>query len=117
MPSDETPAHSLYRDGKAVVIRNHVIHLPGGAPAFAVDAPRTINLQYNATPFRHLAKGWRLTQVSACNGFSAKDWKFDEDEDKDFFTILSMPSKDPEKWPYYLEKYRKIAESKARPAG
>ncbi len=117
VPDDKTPAHSLFRDGKAVVIRNHIVNLPAGAPAFKLDAPRTINLQYNATPFRHLAKGWRLTQVSACNGFSSKDWKFDEDDKKDYFTILSMPSKDPAKWPYYLEKYKKIADSKARPGG
>ncbi len=111
--NDATPAHSLFRDGNAVVMRNHIVNLPPGAPPFTLDAPRTIHLQYNATPFRHLAPGWRLTQVSACNGFSAKDWKFDEDEGKDFFTILSMPSKDPAKWPYYLETYKQIAQKKA----
>ncbi len=114
LPNDATPAHSLFRDGKAVVMRNHIINLPAGAPAFTLDAARTIHLQYNATPFRHLAKGWRLTQVSACNGFSGKDWKFDEDDNKDYFTILSMPSKDPAKWPYYLAKYKEIAERKAK---
>ncbi len=113
VPNDATPAHSLYREGKSVLMRNHIVNLPEGAPPFMLEAPRTIHLQYNATPFRHLAPGWRLTQVSACNGFSAKDWKFDEDEGKDYFTILSMPSKDPAKWPYYLDKYKRIAEAKA----
>lgn len=114
LPNDATPAHSLFRDGDAVVIRNHIIHLPEGTPAFTLDGPRTVNLQYNATPFRHLAPGFRLTQVAACNGFSAKDWKFDEDEGKAYFTILSMPSKDSAKWPYYLAKYKEIADRKAQ---
>jgi hypothetical protein len=117
VPNDATPAHSLFRAGKAVVMRNHIINLPKGAPAFVLEAPRTINLQYNATPFRHLAKGWRLTQVSACNGFSRGDYKFDEEEKKDFFTILSMPSKDPARWPYYLEKYKKSADFIADKSG
>ncbi len=117
VPNDATPAHSLFRDGKAVVMRNHLINLPKDAPAFRLETPRTVNLQYNATPFRHLAKGWRLTQVAACNGFSRPDYKFDEDMKKEFFTILSMPSKDPAKWPYYLEKYKRAADGVAAKTG
>lgn len=111
VPNDATPAHSLFRDGKAVVIRNHLINLPKGAKAFVLDAPRTVNLQYNATPFRHFAKGWRITQVSAANGFSDVDYKANEKENnKQYFSLLSMPSRDTSEWPYYLSKYKAAAE-------
>lgn len=111
VPNDATPAHSLFRDGKAVVIRNHLINLPKGEKAFVLAAPRTVNLQYNATPFRHFAKGWRLTQVSAANGFSDVDYKANEKENnKQYFSLLSMPSRDTKEWPYYLAKYKAAAE-------
>ncbi len=111
VPNDATPAHSLFRDGKSVIIRNHLINLSKGEKAFVLDAPRTVNLQYNATPFRHFAKGWRLTQVSAANGFSAPDWKCNEKEKKEYFSVLSMPSRDTAEWPYYLAKYKERADA------
>lgn len=111
VPNDATPAHSLFRDGKSVVIRNHLINLPKGEKGFLLDAPRTVNLQYNATPFRHFAKGWRITQVSAANGFSSPDYKANEKENnKQYFSVLSMPSRDTQDWPYYLAKYKAAAE-------
>lgn len=113
LPNDKTPAHSLFRDGKSVVMRNHLIHLPKGDKAFVLDAPRTVNLQYNATPFRHFAKGWRLTQISAANAFSAPDYKANEKEKKEYFSVLSMPSSDTSEWGYYLAKYKVAADLKA----
>ena len=118
VPNDATPAHSLFRDGKSVVIRNHLINLPKGEKAFPLAAPRTVNLQYNATPFRHFAKGWRLTQVSAANGFSDVDYKANEKENnKQYFSLLSMPSRDSKEWPYYLAKYKAAAEKIAAEKG
>jgi len=121
VPTEKTPAHSLYRDGKAVIIRNHIIQRPKGEGPFVLKAPRTINLQYNATPFRHLARGFRLTQVSACNGFSRKGsgwdnpgFKWDVDKKATRFTTLSMPSADKAKWPRYLAYYKKAATNMAR---
>ncbi len=118
VPNDATPAHSLFRDGKAVIIRNHLINLPKGQSAFVLDAPRTVHLQYNATPFRHFAKGWRLTQVSAANGFSAPNWKANEKENnKEYFSVLSMPSADTNDWAYYLAKYKAVADGIASKEG
>lgn len=120
VPTETTPAHSLFREGDAVVIRNHIIRRPDGAGPFTLDAPRTINLQYNATPFRHLASGFRLTQVSACNGFFVEGkngsvgYKWDVDEQEKYFTVLSMPSKDTSKWPWYLEQYKAVADRQLR---
>ncbi len=118
VPNDQTPAHSLFRDGQSVVIRNHIIRLPPGAAPFVLDAPRTIRLQYNATPFRHLAPGWRLTQVSAANGFSSPTWKANEKENnKEYFSILSMPSRNTNEWAYYLAKYQATANTIAAKDG
>ena len=114
VPNDKTPAHSLFRDGKAVVIRNHIIRLPKGEKPFPLDAPRTAHLQYNASPFRHLAKGWRLTQVSAANGFAAPDYKTNEKTKQEYFSIISMPSTDTNEWAEYYAKYKTKAEARAK---
>ena len=117
VPNDRTPAHSLLRDGTTLVLRNHLINLPRGEKPFVLDAPRTVHLQYNATPFRHFAKGWRLTQVSAANGFAAPDYKTNEKTKKEYFSILSMPSTDVTEWPEYYAKYKAKAEAKAKGGG
>ncbi len=117
VPNDNTPAHSLFREKGVVVLRNHLINLPKGSAAFVLESPRTVNLQYNATPFRNFAKGWRLTQVSAANGFSAPNWKANEKEKKEYFSILSMPSRDTNEWPYYLAKYKATADGIAQKEG
>ena len=113
VPDDRTPAHSLRRDGKSLVIRNHLINLPKAAAPFMLEAPRTVQLQYNATPFRHFAKGWRLTQVSAANGFAGPDYKTNEKTKQEYFSILSMPSTDVKEWPDYYAKYKARATAAA----
>ena len=117
LPNDQTAAHSLFRDGKTVLMRNHLIHLAKGQESFVLDAPRTVNLQYNATPFRHFAKRWRTTQLSAAGSFSSLDYKANEKEKKQYFSVLSMPSKDVSEWPYYLAKYKAKADEIADTMG
>lgn len=112
LPDDAHPAHSLVRHGTEVVLVNHLISQP-----FRLEKPRVVEFMYNASPFRHLAPGWRLNQVSAANGFSAPDYKSNEKTRQDYFSILSMPSTDPAEWPYYYAKYKARAEEKARRDG
>jgi hypothetical protein len=108
-PRDDAPAHSLVRTGTEVAIYNHLI-----SGTLRLDAPRTVQLQYNASPFRHFAPGWRLTQVSAANGFSRPDYKTNEKTKQDYFSILSMPSTDVKEWPEYYAKYKERAASAAK---
>lgn len=117
VPNDETPAHSLVRDGNTLIMINHLIGLPSGQGSFLLKTPRSVNLQYNATPFRHLAEGWRHTQVSACTAFSSPEFKANEKSKKEYFSILSMPSTDVNEWPYYLEKYKAKSDEIAQQRG
>lgn len=114
VPSDDLPAHELDRSGGTLTLRNNIIAPePGGAP-FLLEAPRTVNLQYNATPFRHFAHGWRLTQVTAAGAFGDNTFKYNEKEKRRYFSVLSMPSKDVSEWPYYYAKYKKTADEQAK---
>ena len=112
--NDATPALSLVRGRREVAIWNNLINLPAGDKPFLLDAPRTVQLQYNASPFRNFAHGWRLTQVSAANGFSSPEYKSNEKTKQDYFSILSMPSTDANDWPYYYAKYKNRAQESAR---
>ncbi len=114
VPNDKIPAHALVRKGNEVAICNNIIGQTKGEAAFKLSSARTIQLQYNATPFRHLAKGWRLNQVSAANGFSASYYKTNEKTKEDYFSILCMPSSDTNDWPYYYDKYKKSAEENSK---
>jgi hypothetical protein len=115
VPNDATPAHSLVRTGAEVAIWNSLIHLAPGEKAYLLEAQRTVQLQYNATPFRHFAPGWRLTQVSAANGFSRPDYKTNEKTKQEYFSILSMPSTDVKEWPDYYARYQAKAAAAAKP--
>ncbi len=110
VPNNKAPAHSLVRKDGEIAIVNHIINIPKGEKPFVLDAPRTIQLQYNATPFRNFASGWRLTQVSAANGFAWPDYKTNKKTKQEYFSILSMPSTDVNEWPEYYAKYKAGAE-------
>ena len=56
-PDDRTPAHSLVREGQAVVIRNNLIGLPPGAKPFVLDAPRTVQLAVQRHSFPQFRPG------------------------------------------------------------
>ncbi len=109
VPNDKTPAHSLIRKDKEVAIHNNLINLPKGNKPFTLDAPRVVQLQYNATPFRDFAKGWRLSQVSAANGFASPEYKTNKKTKQEYFSILSMPSTDVKEWPEYYAAYKEKA--------
>ena len=100
-PDDKVPAHSLVREGSAVIIRNSIVGSYPGKKPLRLAEPRTLRFSYNATPFRHLIPGWRLNQVSAANGFSGGKYKVNWDTGQDYFSILSPPFPDTKRWPEY----------------
>ena len=55
LPDNETPAHEVFRDGAAVVLRNNLV----GKPA-ELDGPRQVSFTWMASPFKPLPKGWRM---------------------------------------------------------
>jgi hypothetical protein len=57
--------------------------------------PRTVRFGYNASPFRHLAPGFRVNQYSAAGSFSGGKYKVNWDNNQEFFTVLSPPFSDP----------------------
>jgi len=114
VPDNDVPAHSLLRQGRSVVLRNHIIGTPAGRQPFVLNQPRTIRFTYNATPYRNLIRGWRLNQVSAANGFSGGKYKVNWDTGQDFFSILSPPFPDVRRWPEYYAFCRQEAERISR---
>ena len=54
IPHDDVPAHEVYREGDAVVLRSNIV----GKPA-EITASRTLRFTWTATPFKRLPKGWR----------------------------------------------------------
>ncbi len=110
VPSNMAPAHSLFREKRSLAIRNHIINTQSGEQPFVLVAPRTVQLQYNASPFKPLAKGWRLNQVSACNGFSGGKWKVNWDTGRDYFSILSPPFEDHKRWPEYYKYCKEVSD-------
>jgi len=109
VPDDGIAAHEIAREGKTTVLRNNLIGMVPGRPAFALAKPRSVKFSYNASPFRSLTKGWRLNQSSYCDGFGAegqgpkgvKEWKRNWDTGMGYFSIISPPFPDPKRWPEY----------------
>jgi hypothetical protein len=108
-PDARVPAHAVRRDppapkgfgGQAVVIVNNLIGSAEGKAPFALTAARTVRFGYNASPFRHLAPGFRQNQLSAAGSFSGGKYKVNWDTKQEFFTVLSPPFSDPKRWPEY----------------
>ncbi len=84
-----------------ILIVNTLIGSAEGKPAFKLTEPRTVRFGYNASPFRHLAPGFRVNQYSAAGSFSGGKYKVNWDNNQDFFTVLSPPFSDPARWPEY----------------
>ena len=99
---DRVPAHSLVREGGAVVIRNNIVGGCTGKGPLELSNARTIRLGYNATPFRKFERGWRINQISAANGFSGGKYKVNWDTGQDYFSVLSPPFEDLNRWPAYF---------------
>ncbi len=119
VPRDDAPAHSLTRRGDTLVMTNHLISPPaeGDAP-FVLDEPRTVQVQYMASPFKHLARGWRLNQGSSASGFSeGPKYKINWDTNEEFFSILSPPFEDKARWPEYFAHTAEVAAQRSREHG
>lgn len=116
VPRDDAPAHSLTRRGDTLVLTNHLISAPAaGAGPFVLDHTRTVQVQYMASPFRHLASGWRLTQGSSVTGFTEPPkFKFDWDTGEEYFSILSPPFTNRDRWPEYFAHTREVAQERSR---
>ncbi len=105
-PDARVPALAVVRaQGAApattVVMVNNLIGSAKGKAPFKLAEPRTVRFGYNASPFRHLAPGFRINQLSAAGSFSGGKYKVNWDTKQDFFTILSPPFPDPARWPEY----------------
>jgi len=104
LPDDEVSAHDVFRQGKAVVLRNHIIAKPA-----KLDVARTIAFSYNASPFRPMPKNWRRTMGSWDGTFSGGPafdgigYKVRKDAATgavtDGWNWLTPPSVKPEQWP------------------
>ncbi len=117
VPDDRLAAHTIVRDGSTTVVRNHIIGTAPGAAPFELTAPRTIRFSYNASPFKHLDKGWRVNQRSAANGFSGGKYKVNWDTGEDFFSILSPPFKPRDRWAEYYAHCKQEADALTRQYG
>ncbi len=109
-PDDAIPAHELIRTNKMLVLRNNIIGKP-----FTVNAPRTIELTYMASPFKPLPKGWRRAIASSDGTFEGmnknrKDPKTGEEING--WCWLSPPSRDPAEWSTLWADYKVIADKK-----
>jgi hypothetical protein len=87
--------------GEAVVMVNNLVGSAEGKQPLALNAPRTVRFGYNASPFRKLAPGFRINQISAAGSFSGGKYKRNWDNNQEFFTVLSPPFADPKRWPEY----------------
>ncbi len=95
--------------GTVLIVNNLIGSAEGKAP-FRLTEPRTVRFGYNASPFRHLAPGFRLNQRSAAGSFSGGKYKVNWDTGQDFFTVLSPPFSDTERWPEYYAYCKEKAE-------
>ena len=87
--------------GEAVVMVNNLVGSAEGKEPLALGEPRTVRFGYNASPFRKLAPGFRINQISAAGSFSGGKYKVNWDNKQEFFTVLSPPFADPKRWPEY----------------
>ena len=111
-PDDDVAAHSVRRDGDAVILTNHIIGQP-----VTLDEERTVTFSYMATPFRPLPKGWRASIHSRDGTFDGphKSRK-DPETGKNIraWWCLTPPSHDPEEWGELWAQYREEAKKKVR---
>ena len=111
-PHNEVAAHSVRREGKQVILTNHIIGRP-----VTLDGERTVTFSYVATPFRPLPKGWRASIHSRDGTFDGphKSRK-DPDTGKNIraWWCLTPPSHDPEEWDDLWAKYGQEAEKRVR---
>jgi len=108
-PDERVPALAVRREPGRVVMVNNLIGSAEGKAAFRLGEPRVVRFGYNASPFRRLAPGWRMNQLSACGSFSGGKYKVNWDTGQDFFTVLSPPFSDTNRWPEYYARCREWA--------
>jgi hypothetical protein len=108
-PDARVSALAVRRDGQCVMMVNNLIGSAKGKAAFTLSEPRTVRFGYNASPFRNLAPGFRLNQLSAAGSFSGGKYKVNWDNKQEFFTVLSPPFSDSKRWPEYYAFCKDIA--------
>jgi hypothetical protein len=110
--ADETPAHAVHRQGAAVVLRNNIVGVP-----VALDAARTIEFGYMASPFRPLPKGWRAT-INSENGTFRGPAKVRKDsqtgEEYVGWQLITPPSPRPEEWSAIWAEHKVHADKRVR---
>lgn len=105
---NKTDNRSPVTDHSSVVMVQNLIGSAEGKAAFRLTEPRTVRFGYNASPFRHLAPGFRMNQLSACGSFSGGKYKVNWDTKQEFFSVLSPPFSDPARWPEYYAHCKDI---------
>ena len=117
VPNNEHPAHSVARENGAVIIRNHFISTAEGQKPFTLDHARTIEFEYNASPFRPLDPGFRVNLRSAGNGFGAQEgYMLNSKEKIKGWTLLHPPTRDKNEWPEWYANWKEKADELNRQA-
>ncbi len=112
VPVDDRPAHEVIRVKDTVILRNNLI-----SQTFTLDAPRTVRLNYIATPFRPLVKGWRASIHSEDGTFEGPHKKRKDPktgQEVMGWNWVNPPSKDPGEWSSLWAEFKKIADEKVR---
>jgi hypothetical protein len=109
-PDDGVSAHDVVRQGRSVVLRNHIVGKP-----LKLEGPRTIAFSYMGSPFRPLVKGWRATIMSYDSTFAGPH-KGRQDpktgKKTDGWNWLCPPSTNPAEWSALWAEHKKAADAK-----
>ncbi len=114
VPDDRLSAHTIVRDGATTIVRNHLVGCHPGDEPFLLEAPRTVRFSYNASPFKTLTPGWRLNLRASANGFSeAPKYKYNWDTGEQYFSVLSPPFANRDRWAEYYAHCKEVAEQRS----
>ncbi|HUU58224.1 MAG TPA: glycoside hydrolase domain-containing protein, partial [Phycisphaerae bacterium] len=111
-PDDEIPAHEVIRKGKEVLLRNNIIGTP-----LLLESAREIKFCYNATPFKPLPKGWRMSLHSEDGTFGGEHKNRNDPKTGkkiDGWCWLNPPSHDPNEWSALWAEYKKLGDERVR---
>jgi hypothetical protein len=109
VPRDDVPAHTVVREGDAVVLRNAII----GAP-FTVSAPRTIRFGYMASPFRPLVKGWRASIYSFYGHSVTRQKDPVTGKEQEHHHLLAPPFREASQWAPYWAAQKQRSDERLR---
>ncbi len=101
-PDADVPAHEILRASGQVILRNNIIGKP-----FELAGPRTIDFVLNATPYKPLRPGWRLSTTSL-GRFSGPGFK--QEGNVKGWLLLHAPARTRAEWPAIYARYKQGAD-------